>query len=338
MKHKPIREQVVVVCGASSGIGREAALEFARAGAKVVASSRSQEGLDSLVMQIQQAGGEAVPVVADVSDYGQVKAVANRAIEAFGRIDTWAHFAAAFLYAPFRETTPEEFKRIVDVNLLGSVYAAMAALPHLGRQGGALIEISSIEAEAGAPCQSAYAASKHGMRGFMDVLRMELKHERIPVSVTNIMPSGVNTPSFEHARSKPGEGPKPSLVVYRPGTVVRAVLQAAQYPAGELVIGGAGGLVLLLKRLAPRLADALIAWRTYRSQAKNAGATVPSYSDGENRFQPGDPGRDGDFGGKSHLSSAYGWLQLHPLLRRSLGGALVAGAAGALVWHGAREG
>jgi len=336
MKLKPIHDQVVVVCGASSGMGRQTALEFARRGAKVVASSRSQEGLDSLVEQIKEAGGEAIAVVADVSDYPQVKNIVRKAVDRFGRIDTWAHFAATSVYAPFRETTPEEFQRVVDVNLLGAAYAAMAALPQLSRQGGALIDISSIEAEVGHPNQSAYTASKHGMRGFMDVLRMELKHEGTPVSVTNVMPSGINTPFFNHARSKLGMKPRPASILYQPETVVRAVLHAAQYPMEEIVIGASGGMFILAKRLMPRLTDAFISWLAYRS--RESGPSRPGERRRENIFQPGtaDTRIHGDFDKQSHPTSAYTWLQLHPGVRRTLGGAILAGAATALLWRSQR--
>ncbi len=332
MKLKPVHEQVVVVCGASSGMGRQTALEFARRGAKVVVASRSQEGLDSLVSQIESAGGTAVAVATDVSDYSQVKNVVRRALERFGRIDTWAHFAATSVYAPFRETTPEEFQRVIDVNLLGAAFAAMAVLPALSQHGGALIEISSVEAEVGLPNQSAYSASKHGMRGFMDVLRMEIKHERIPVSVTNIMPSGINTPFFNHARSKTGMRPRPTSAIYQPETVVRAVIHAAQHPIEEVVIGASGGLAILAKRLMPKLTDAVITWLAYRSRKSGR----PRETRQENIFQPGtaDTRIHGDFDKESHATSAYTWLQLHPGVRRTLGGAILAGAATALFWRG----
>jgi NAD(P)-dependent dehydrogenase (short-subunit alcohol dehydrogenase family) len=128
---KPVGEQVVVLMGASSGIGRETALRFARKGAKVVASARGEEGLDSLVQEIRDEGGEAIAVPADTSEFGQVKAVADRAVQEYGRLDTWVHLAAVGLFATFEETTPEEFERVIDVNLMGQVYGAMAALPHL---------------------------------------------------------------------------------------------------------------------------------------------------------------------------------------------------------------
>src|SRR3712207_3067705 len=135
MRLKAVEEQVVALMGASSGIGREAALRFAERGAKVVVAARSEPGLHSLVEEIRGRGGEATAVVADTSDFGQVKAVANRAVEEYGRLDTWVHLAAVGLFATFEQTTPEEFERVIDVNLMGQVYGAMAALPHLKREG-----------------------------------------------------------------------------------------------------------------------------------------------------------------------------------------------------------
>ena len=135
VKLKPVEEQVVVLMGASSGIGRETALRFARKGARVVVSARGEEGLDSLVEEIRAEGGDASYVVAEVTDFDQVKAVADRAVEEYGRLDSWVHLAAVGLFATFEQTTPEEFARVIDVNLMGQVYGAMAALPHLKREG-----------------------------------------------------------------------------------------------------------------------------------------------------------------------------------------------------------
>jgi NAD(P)-dependent dehydrogenase (short-subunit alcohol dehydrogenase family) len=189
---KPVKEQVVVLMGASSGIGRETALRFTKRGAKVVVSARGEQGLDSLVDEIRRSGGEAVAIPAEVTDFEQVKAVADRTVEEYGRLDTWVHLAAVGLFATFEQTTPEEFERVIDVNLMGQVYGAMAALPHLKREGcGALIHISSVEAKRSFPFHSAYGASKHGIDGFLEALRVELKHEGWPISVTQVMPGTI---------------------------------------------------------------------------------------------------------------------------------------------------
>src|SRR3712207_289675 len=166
---KPVEEQVVALMGASSGIGRETALRFAKRGARVVVSARGEEGLNSLVQEIRGRGGEATAAVAEVTDFEQVKAVADRTVEQYGRLDTWVHLAAVGLFATFEQTTPEEFERVIDVNLMGQVYGAMAGLPHLKREGrGALLHISSVEAKRSFPFHSAYGASKHGIDGFLD--------------------------------------------------------------------------------------------------------------------------------------------------------------------------
>jgi NAD(P)-dependent dehydrogenase (short-subunit alcohol dehydrogenase family) len=216
MQLKPINQQVVAVVGASSGIGRNAALQFASRGAKVVVAARSQSGLESLVEEIRGLGGEATAVVADVTVFDQLKAIADKAVEVYGRLDTWVHNAAVELYAAFEVTTPEEFKRIVDVNLMGQVHGAMAALPYLKREGrGALIHVSSIEARRSLPLQSAYAAAKHGVDGFLEALRVELMHEKLSISVTNVMPASINTPLFNKARTKLGVKPMGVPPLYR---------------------------------------------------------------------------------------------------------------------------
>lgn len=256
MQLKPISQQVVVVVGASSGIGRETALKFAQKGAKLVVNARSQQGLDSLVEEIQNFTGEAVAIVADVTDFNQVKAIADKAVEQYGRIDTWVHNAAVELYASFEQTTPEEFKRLIDVNFMGQVYGAMVALPHLKREGrGALIHVSSVEAKRSLPLQSAYASAKHGIDGFLESLRVELQHEKLQISVTNVMPASINTPLFNKARTKLGVKPQGVPPIYQPSLVADAILKVAEHPKRDVVVGGAGKIILLAQRISPSLVD-----------------------------------------------------------------------------------
>src|SRR3954451_7960333 len=185
MELKPLEQQVVVVMGASSGIGREAAKRFAARGAKVVVSARSVDGLDTLVQEIRAAAGSAVAVPADVTNAEAVAHVAERAVAEYGRLDTWAHVAAVGLWASFDDTTMEEFQRVIDVNLMGQVHGAKAALPHLRREGrGALVHVSSLEARRAFPLHTAYGASKHAIDGFLEALRVELRHDGIPIAVT----------------------------------------------------------------------------------------------------------------------------------------------------------
>lgn len=270
MQLKPIDQQVVVLFGASTGIGRETALQFAQRGAKVVVAARNAQALEALAAAIRQRGGTAIAVPADTTDFEQVKAVAARAVQEYGRLDTWVHLAGVSIYAPFEETTPEEFKRIIDVNLMGQVYGAMAALPHLRREGrGALIHISSVAARRSLPLQSAYSASKHGVEGFLDSLRVELQYENVPISVTNIMPASINTPLFSSARTKLGAKPAPLPPVYDPRIVTEAILYAAEHPIRDMAVGGAAKAIIATQAIAPALLDMVFADMGYRFQKTN---------------------------------------------------------------------
>lgn len=310
MRLKPICDQVVVVFGASSGIGRLAALRFAERGAKVVVSARSHEGLAAVVEQIWARGGEATAIPADAADFEQVRAVAAGTVERYGRIDTWAHVAGIGVYATFEQTTPEEFRRVVEVNLLGQMHGAKAALPHLRRDGGALICISSVEAQRALPYHSAYAASKHGVEGFLDAVRLELAHENAPVSVTEILPPGINTPFFNKARTKLGVKPMPLPPIYPPEIVADAIVDAAEHPRPRIVLGGAGKQMLLMQRLSPRLMDALLLRVGFRGQETRE-PRPEGTPDGLFRPLAGQNRVEGDFSKQAKLEAAA------PLLERN---------------------
>jgi NAD(P)-dependent dehydrogenase (short-subunit alcohol dehydrogenase family) len=259
MRLKPLNEQIVVVMGASSGIGRATALNFAAHGATVVCSARDGGGLATLVDEITARGGKAVALVADVADPAQMVAVADFTAKELGRIDTWVHVAAVSVYARFEDTTPAEFARVVEVNLLGQVHGALAALPHLRAAGqGALICVASVEGRVSLPFQSAYAASKHGVIGFLDSLRIELEREGAPISVTSILPSGINTPLFQKALTRLGVEPRPPPPVYAAELVSQAILHAACTPRRDLVVGGAGWALTVAHRLSPSITDAIL--------------------------------------------------------------------------------
>lgn len=315
MKLKPIADQVVVVFGASSGIGRETARQFARRGARVVVAARSQPGLDSLVEEIRRDGGQATAVVADAADYAQVQAVADRAVAEYGRLDTWVHAAATSIYGYFDQITPEEFRRVIEVNLLGQAYGAMAALPYLRREGrGALIHVSSVEARRAMPLHSPYTASKHGIQGFVEALRMELEHESIPISLTQVLPASINTPLFNKSRTKMGVMPKGVPPIYQPRMVADAILHAAEHPTREIIAGGAGRLILLGNRLAPRLTARLVAPTAFTGQRTDIPKSV---DDPNNLFAP-TPMYDrveGDFGHMAMKSSLYTRLRMRPMAR-----------------------
>lgn len=259
MRLKPLDQQVVVVMGASSGIGRATALAFAARGATVVCSARDEGGLATLVKEIQSKGGKAVAVVAEVADADQMRGVAELAAQELGGIDTWVHLAAVMVHARFEDTTPEEFARVIEVNLLGQIHGALAALPHLRQSGGgSLICVSSVESVVSLPFQSAYAASKHGVKGFLDALRHELRREGANINVVNILPSGINSPLFQKALTRLGVEPRPTAPVYAPELVARAILHAARSPMRDIVVGGGGMALLLAHRLSPSLTDAIL--------------------------------------------------------------------------------
>ncbi len=316
MKLKPISEQVVVLMGASSGIGRLSAIRFAERGAKVVLAARSEEDLRSLVEEIRGDGGEATAVVAEVTDFDKVKAVADRAVEEYGRLDTWVHLAAVLLVAGFEETDLEEFERVIDVNLMGQVYGARAALPHLRREGrGALIHVSSMAAKRSVPLQSAYSASKHGIDGFLEALRVELRHEGLPISVTQVMPATVNTPLFDKARTKLGVKPIAPPPIYEPGAVADAILHAAENPARDLVVGAAARALITSQQISPPTVDAFMesfgVEVHYTDEPKSA-------DDPNNLFEPVEGyGRvEGSFGEQAVPASYDGRSALPPAARR----------------------
>jgi NAD(P)-dependent dehydrogenase (short-subunit alcohol dehydrogenase family) len=255
-------------------------------------------------------------------------AVAQSAVKEYGRLDTWVHLAAAGLFAPFDQTQPEEFKRVVEVDLMGQVYGAMAALPQIKREGrGALVHISSVVGKRSAPLQSAYSASKHGVEGFLESLRVELLQEGWnSIGVTNVMPAAINTPFFTKARTKLGIKPKGFPPIYQPGVVADAILYSAEKAPREIVAGGAGKGMLITQRLSPRLMDTLMVRGGFGSQMTDE---PKSTADPDGLFAPmeGQDRAEGEFGEQALPRSPLTWLDTHPALKWSIG---VVGAAVAL--------
>lgn len=259
---RAIAEQVVVVTGASSGIGRATTRELAGRGARVVAGARDAESLQTLADELNGTGpGEVVPVTVDVREYDEVRALGSTAAQRFGRIDTWVNCAAVHEYAWFEDTTPEEFATVLDTNVLGQVHGAYAALPHLvgNDAGGALIGVSSVEGVRAVPLQSPYVTSKFALRGFYDTLRMEMANRHPAVKVTTVLPASIDTPIFEHARTRLPRMPIAPKPLYAPETVARAITEIARRPRGrEVPVGGSAALFILGQRFAPGLMDFLL--------------------------------------------------------------------------------
>jgi short-subunit dehydrogenase len=244
---KDVGEQVIVVTGASSGIGLATALMAARRGARVVLNSRDEDKLRTVVGRIESEGGRAVYSAGDVADRSAMERLAARTIEEFGRIDTWINNAGVGGYGRIEEVPLENARCLFETNYWGVVNGSLAALPHLRAGGGALINVGSIQSSTAYPLQGHYTASKHAVKGFTDSLRLELEEALAAVSVTLIQPVAVDTPSARPVRSYLG--------VYAPEVVAEAILHCAAHPERNLTVGGAGRLLSAGERYVPRLFD-----------------------------------------------------------------------------------
>jgi NAD(P)-dependent dehydrogenase (short-subunit alcohol dehydrogenase family) len=265
LRLKPISEQVIVITGASSGIGLVTAQEAARAGACVVLAARNEADLRQAVDDIRAAGGRAIHVVADVADPDQVASIAHAAIGEFGRIDTWVNNAAVSVYGPIMDLSIDEMRRQFDVNYWGQVYGCRTAVPHLRRDGGAIINVGSALCDRAIPLQGNYCAGKHALRGFTDTLRMELEAEGAPIAVTLVKPASIDTPFFEKARTHLGVEPQPVPPVYAPEIVARAILRCAVRPKRDVIVGGSGK-ILSAANMVPRIADRYMERHLFEAQ------------------------------------------------------------------------
>jgi len=296
---QPIERQVVVIVGCSSGIGRQTARRFAEREARLVLVARADEALGDILDEVRAMGApDAIAVEGDVTSPDDMQAVVRAATESFGRINTWVHAAAVSVYATAEETTPDEYRRVIEVNLLGPIHGSLAALPALrAAGGGALIVITSVEAEVPLPYQAAYSASKHGAGAFLRALRMELRADGAPVAVTAVMPASIDTPLFRNARSRLGVMPRPVDPVYDPSVVAEQVVWAAEHPTADIFAGGAGWAMALGWRLAPGLTERALARFAMPAQR----TSHPEEPSGDDNLAAPLPGTDrvrGGFGGR----------------------------------------
>jgi NAD(P)-dependent dehydrogenase (short-subunit alcohol dehydrogenase family) len=310
LKLKPLDEQVMVITGASSGIGLVTAKQAARRGARVVLAARNEGDLLQATEEIRRAGGRAVFVVADVADNQQVDAIADLAIREFGHIDTWVNNAAVSMYGRITDVSIEDMRRQMDVNYWGQVYGSRAAVRHLRDRGGALINVGSVVSDRAIPLQGGYCAAKHALKAFTDALRMELEEEGVPIAVTLVKPASIDTPFFEKARTYLGVEPQPVPPVYAPEIVSEVILHAAQHPLRELIAGGSGAK-LSTARFAPRLADLYMERWAFDSQRTDK----PIKDRPDNLYEPlpadgGERGRNWE--GRTRESSIYTRAVLHP--------------------------
>ena len=315
-KRTPLNEQVVVITGASSGIGRETARFMAERGATIVAAARNETALDTLCSEITVRGGRAMPVIADVADPLQVAAIGHQAIERFGRVDTWVNNAAVSIYATVEQLEPDEMRRLIEVNLLGVMYGSRVAVQLMRPRGrGTIVNVGSVLSDRAVQLQSAYSASKHGIAGFSEALRLELQQDS-GIDVVLIQPSSINTPFFTWARSRFGVKPQPIPPVYEPSAVAEVIAHAAEHGGREIVVGGAGKLLSLGQWLSPSLVDRYLlqGGRGFRQQL-----TDKPDDRIDNLFEPsvGAGRTTGDFEGPTRPDSMYTRVfELHPLLKR----------------------
>ena len=267
MDLKPLDEQVMVITGASSGIGLATAALAAQKGAKLVLTARSGDVLERVVEAITEDGGEAVAVEADVADRAQVDRVAEQAISRFGRIDTWVNNAGVSIYGRLEEVDDEDDRRLFETNFWGVVNGSKAALPHLRENGGALINVGSEVSEAIVPLQGMYSASKHAVKGFTDALRVEVQElDEAPVSITLVQPTATHTPFPQHARNYMDQEPKLPTPQIDPYDVAEAILECATKPKRHRKVGAMARVNTASAKMIPPLAEKMEAMQADRQQ------------------------------------------------------------------------
>lgn len=297
------KDKVVVITGATGGVGRATAWEFAKQGSKVVLLARGLEQLEATKKEVEQLGGKALTIPTDVADAHQVEAAAEQAEQAFGAIDVWVNNAMNSVFAPVKEITPDEFKRVTEVTYLGQVYGAMAALKRMrARNKGMIIFVGSALAYRGIPLQSAYCGSKHGIQGFFDSLRTELLHDKSNVRISMVQLPAMNTTQFGWVLSKLPNKPRPMGKVYNPEVAAKAIAFAASHNRREIWVGYPTYEAIIGNRIAPWYADWVLSRNGIKGQQTNKPAS-PNRKD--NVWEPvaEDRGAYGDFGNISHNKS-----------------------------------
>jgi len=320
-----LRGAVVVVTGASGGVGRATARLLGERGACVALLARGEEGLRAAARDVEAAGGRALPISVDVADQQAVADAAARVEATLGPIDVWINVAFSTLFAPFQEISPDEFERATAVTYLGFVWGTKVALDRMrSRDRGVIVQAGSAIAYRGIPLQSVYSGAKHAIQGFTEAVRCELLHERSGIRITMVQLPALNTPQFDWVRSRLPKHPRPVPPIYQPEIAAAALVHAATHPRRrEYWVGGSTALTLLANRVAPGLLDRYLARTGYRSQLVDD----PPPDDTDNLWEPADQDRDygahGSFDDAAHRHAPQTWASRH----HGLVAALLAGAA-----------
>ncbi len=332
----PPHGQVVVITGASGGIGRATAAAFGARGATVALLARGEAGLAGAARDVEAGGGRALVVPTDVADPAQVEAAAERVENELGPVDVWVNVAFTSVFSPFEKIEPEEYKRVTEVNYLGFVYATMAALKRMTpRDAGTIVQVGSALAYRGIPLQTAYCGSKHAIQGFHEALRCELLHDKSNVHVTMVQMPAVNTPQFSWVLNRMPKHAQPVPPIYQPEVAARGVLYAADHPKRrEYWVGASTMGTLAANAVTPGLLDRYLARTGYSSQQTGQDR---SSDQAINLWEPADgaDGKDygahGVFDAKAVGRSEQLWLSQHHGLLGVAAGALAAAAGVALV-------
>jgi len=327
--------QVVVITGASAGVGRATARAFAREGAKVALIARGQSGLDATLRELELGGSSAIAIAADVADAQALEDAAERVESELGPIDIWVNNAMVTVFAPVNQIGPDEFKRVTEVTYLGGVYGAMAALKRMRtRNRGTLVQVSSALAYRSIPLQSAYCGAKHALAGFVDALRCELVHEHSNIHVTAVQMPALNTPQFSWARNKLPRRPQPVPPIFQPEVAAEAILYAASHRRRNIPVGAPTWLAEWGQRFVPGWLDRYLGRTAWGGQQTRE---PDDHKRADNLFSPveGDPGAHGRFDSRARGFSWALWVEEH---RRALTlGMLATSALGTGLWFGARK-
>jgi short-subunit dehydrogenase len=274
---RPLDQQVVVITGASSGIGLVTARCAAQRGAKVVIAARNEQALTDLAQEIRSAGGSALPVVADVGRQEDVARIAAAALAEYGRFDTWVNNAGVSIFGEIPQVSIEDMHRVMDTVYWGVVYGSLQAVEHYRDRAepGAIVTVGSLFGDRSTPIQSTYASAKHAVHGFTDALRVELQHEHDPISVTLIHPGRIDTPYNEHAQSYVAAQPAHRGMIYPPEAVAEAILHAAEHPVRDVYVGAQAKVVQLAGALVPRVVDKIMSWYMWPSQLDPHRSSIP---------------------------------------------------------------